>query len=111
METQQEIVVGKKNSAKIVKEKLQKAITYFSNQYRRMDYKIYQEQKFPIGSGVTEAACKTLVKQRLCKSGMQWKTKGAAVVLALRSLVKTTGRWNQFWSKLNMLGMGEYTAA
>lgn len=111
METQQEVVVGKKNTAKIVKEKLQNAITYFTNQCHRMDYKKYQEQKFPIGSGVTEAACKTLVKQRLCKSGMQWKTKGAAVVLALRSLVKTTGRWNQFWSKLCMLGIGDFIAA
>ena len=34
-----------------------------------------------IGSGVTEAACKTIVKQRLCKSGMRWKNKGAAVIL------------------------------
>jgi len=29
-------------------------------------------------SGVTEAACKTVIKQRLCCSGMRWKEAGAA---------------------------------
>ncbi len=40
----------------------------------------------PIGSGVTEAACKVIVKQRLCCSGMKWKESGAAAVLSLRCL-------------------------
>ena len=58
----------------------------------------------PIGSGVTEAACKTLVKQRLCGSGMSWKTRGAKVVLSLCSLVQTTNRWQAFWDKINLIG-------
>ena len=33
----------------------------------------YADQYFPIGSGVTEAACKTLIKQRFCLAGMRWK--------------------------------------
>jgi len=44
------------------------------------------------------------VKQRLCKSGMRWKKKGAAVILSLRALLKSTGRWEQFWSKVNQYG-------
>jgi hypothetical protein len=40
----------------------------------------------PIGSGVTEAACKVIVKQRLCGSGMKWTEDGASVVLSLRAL-------------------------
>src|SRR5262245_35649227 len=36
-----------------------------------MDYPPLVESKIPIGSGVTEAACKVLVKQRLCGSGMK----------------------------------------
>jgi hypothetical protein len=32
---------------------------------------------------VTEAACKTLVKQRLCASGMRWKHKGAKIILSV----------------------------
>ena len=59
----------------------------------------------PIGSGITEAACKTIVKQRLGQSGMQWKDKGAGVILSLRALAHSTGRWEQFWSKVNQCGL------
>src|SRR5512142_1415537 len=43
----------------------------------RMDHPPLVESGMPIGSGVTEAACKVLVKQRLCGSGMKWKEPGA----------------------------------
>ena len=69
-----------------------------------MRYAKYRAANYPIGSGVTEAACKTLVKQRLCQSGMRWKEKGASVVLSLRALVLTEQRWDQFWSKVNQYG-------
>ena len=58
----------------------------------------------PIGSGVTEAACKVIVKQRLCGSGMKWTEDGAAVVLSLRTLSYTPERWDQFWSKVDRWG-------
>ena len=82
------------------------AITYFSNQSRqgRMDYAGLVESRVPIGSGVTEAACKVLVKQRLCGSGMKWKEPGAAAVLSLRCLSYTTDRWSQFWRKIDQYG-------
>jgi len=38
-----------------------------------MNYAQYSQKKCPIGSSVTEAACKTLVKQRLSCSGIRWK--------------------------------------
>ncbi|TAL43583.1 MAG: hypothetical protein EPN89_15525 [Methylovulum sp.] len=38
-----------------------------------MNYADAVVQDLPIGSVVTEDACKTLVKQRLCCSGMRWK--------------------------------------
>jgi hypothetical protein len=85
-------------------EKLQRAITYFSNHQHQMDYANYRANHFPIGSGVTEAACKTLVKQRLCCSGMRWKEKGASIVLSLRALVLTQTRWDQFWGKIDQYG-------
>jgi hypothetical protein len=82
------------------------AITYFTNQSRagRMDYPPLVEAKVPIGSGVTEAACKVLVKQRLCGSGMKWKEPGAAAVLSLRCLTYTTDRWGQFWARIDRAG-------
>lgn len=90
-------------SKKALKE-LDAAATYFANHQHQMDYAAYRDKHYPIGSGVTEAACKTLVKQRLCASGMRWKEKGAAVILSLRELVLTPARWQQFWDKLNQYG-------
>lgn len=90
--------------AKGIEEKLTAAVTYFQNHRHQMNYAFYQEQCYPIGSGVTEAACKTVIKQRLCCSGMRWKETGAAVVLSLRTLVLTPTRWSQFWNKLNQYG-------
>ena len=81
--------LAQKNSlTKTVKENLQAALTYFKNHNRMMDYAMHTEKNLPIGSGVTEAACKTLVKQRLCGSGMRWKDQGAKVILSLRALVQ-----------------------
>jgi hypothetical protein len=87
-------------------EDVRRAITYFTNQSGagRMDYAARVAKKEPIGSGVTEAACKVVVKQRLCCSGMRWKESGAAAVLSLRCLTHTTGRWDQFWSKVDRWG-------
>ncbi len=82
------------------------AITYFTNQSKagRMDYPPLVESHIPIGSGVTEAACKVIVKQRLCGSGMKWTEGGAAVVLSLRALSYTPERWGQFCSKVDRWG-------
>lgn len=83
------------------------AVTYFKNNRDRMVYAEHLSRNLPIGSGVTEAACKVLVKQRLCGSGMRWKEIGAASVLSLRTLTYTTGRWPQFWSKVSIYGYAE----
>lgn len=80
------------------------AWTYFNNHRHHMNYPGFLAENLPIGSGVTEAACKTLVKQRLCASGMRWKTVGAGIVLSLRALTQTTGRWAQFWDKIDQFG-------
>ena len=69
-----------------------------------MNYPEQVEKNLPIGSGVTEAACKTLVKQRLCGSGMRWKEKGKKVVLSLRALMQSKGRWQQFWDNIDQFG-------
>ncbi len=92
------------NKQKIAKESLEKAKTYFKNHWHQMLYPEALEKNFPIGSGVTEAACKTLIKQRMCKSGMRWKEQGASMLLTLRTLVKSNGHWESFWSKMDRYG-------
>lgn len=79
-------------------EEVRQVITYYKNYESKMFYSRHIKDNLPIGSGVTEAACKTLVKQRMCISGSRWKDDGASCVLALRTLKLTKGRWQQFWS-------------
>lgn len=78
-------------------EEIRQVITYYKNHKDKMSYARHLKENLPIGSGVTEAACKIVVKQRMCISGSRWKEDGASCVLALRTLKLTTGRWRQFW--------------
>lgn len=87
------------------KEQFAEVVRYFRNHQHQMHYSRYMEKCWPIGSGVTEAACKTLIKQRLCRSGMRWKQKGAQIILSLRALVLTKTRWEQFWEKIDQYGV------
>lgn len=87
---------------------LHSAVTYFGNQKYRMNYAYHTARCQPIGSGVTEAACKVLIKQRLCRSGARWKEDGAVAVLSIRALKLTPGRWQTFWKRISHNGfMGQ----
>lgn len=65
-------------------EEFRKASNYIRRRTRFMQYHDYQQLQLPIGSGVTEAACKTIFAQRLKLSGMRWEKEGAQVILNLR---------------------------
>jgi hypothetical protein len=87
-----------------IRDGLQDAITYFRNHHHQMHYAQALSHHLPIGSGVTEAGCKVIIKARLCAAGMKWKEQGVAIVLSLRTLSYSQGRWQQFWSKINRYG-------
>ena len=74
-------------------------LTYFKNQRERMAYADYQARGLPIGSGVVEAACKTLATQRLKRSGMSWRD-GKQAILTIRSL-QQSNRWTAAWDLLS----------
>lgn len=72
---------------------------YVRNNVHRMDYPRYRANGWPIGSGHVEAACKTVVGQRLKGSGMRWSEAGAHAVSTLRALFKgEAGQWDAFWT-------------
>ena len=52
---------------------------------------------FMIGSGVVEAACKTLVTQRLKLSAMRWGRDGAQAVLTMRGWDQSD-RFDEAWA-------------
>ena len=97
----------KQKLSKVARQSLEVAITYFTNHHHQMDYANYLKNNYPVGSGVTEAACKVIVKQRFCQSGMKWKITGAQKTLCIRSLYNTNGRWKQFWNYINEFGFSQ----
>ena len=86
------------------REVLEATITYVHNHAHQMTYAQNLMQNLPIGSGVTEAACKVIVKERLGVAGARWSERGATTVLTLRCLTYTEGRWEQFWQKVDHYG-------
>ena len=75
------------------------ALKYFRTMREGMEYQAYKEASLPIGSGVVEAACKTLVNERLKQSGMRWTLRGGQAILTLRSLIQSA-RWEKAWTLL-----------
>jgi hypothetical protein len=81
------------------------AMSYLRKYRRHMNYASYRRRGLPIGSGVTEAACKMIFNQRFKQSGMRWKREQAQHVLDLRVLLKS-GVWPaafQTWLKQSPL--------
>lgn len=77
-------------------EAFDKAYRYLRKRGRMMEYSRYRRQGLPLGSGVTEAACKTVFTQRLKQSGMGWKIKSGQVIVDLRVLLLS-----DVWSKVH----------
>lgn len=72
---------------------------YLRNHASRMDYPAYIEAGWQIGSGHIEAACRTVVNERLKRSGMRWGEGGADAVCHLRALFKgDADQWEASWS-------------
>lgn len=97
-------LLNKKYSEKNL-EIIKSSITYFENHLHQMNYCSNIKDNLPIGSGVIEAACKKIVKQRMCNSGMKWKNKGAKSVLNLRAINNSGNNWEQIWCKIDRYGI------
>lgn len=76
-----------------------RAYNYLRGRTKWMQYAQYARTKIPRGSGVTEAACKTIVTQRLKLSGMRWTKAGAEVILDLR-VPLLSGLWSTAYRRI-----------
>lgn len=72
--------------------KFEEACRYLTKYGPHMRYAESRRRKLPIGSGVTEAGCKTIFTQRFKQSGMRWKREQGQHVLDLRTIHKS-GVW------------------
>jgi hypothetical protein len=75
-----------------------KAYNYLRRRTRWMRYLDYKAAHIPLGSGITEAACKTVFTQRLKLSGMRWTRDGARQILTLRTILLSR-TWEATYAK------------
>jgi hypothetical protein len=75
-----------------------RAYRYVQTRREYMRYAACRRLGLPIGSGVTEAACKTVFTQRLKLSGMRWRWGGAQTILTLR-VILLSGVWSQVYER------------
>ena len=87
-----------------IRRKLNTEINYFRENLERMNYAECRAAGLPIGSGVTEAGCKELIKARFCRSGMRWKRESGAPILQLRA-IKLSQQWDSFWANVMLQAM------
>lgn len=73
-----------------------KQIEYFRKNAELMRYAEFRAMGLFVGSGVIEAGCKTVIGDRLKRSGMFWSVPGANAIIALRCCLKS-GRFEQFF--------------
>jgi hypothetical protein len=72
------------------------AYDYLRRHIKGLDYVVYRRNHLPIGSGVTEAACKTVFAQRLKRSGMAWSVEGGQRIVDLR-VIHLSGVWSEVY--------------
>jgi hypothetical protein len=82
------------------RKRIAQVLGYFRGHRHRMSYAALRAASLPIGSGVVEAACKTLATQRLKRSGMRWRHPGGQAILTLRALIQSE-RFDHGWSMLS----------
>lgn len=70
---------------------------YFERNADRMRYPAFRAQGLFVGSGVIEAACKTVIGDRLKCSGMFWTIRGANAIIALRCC-RISSRFEDYWA-------------
>lgn len=78
-------------------------VNYVSERREMIKYPEFQAKGWQIGSGPTEATCKTLTA-RLKGSGMRWDADNAEALMGLEALTQS-GQWDLYWqSQLRTTG-------
>ena len=83
---------------KILRPAVETELHYFEQNKSAMRYEFFRKQGWFVGSGVIEAGCRTLIGQRLKRSGMFWSVRGANAIIASRCC-QSSRRFEDFWAE------------
>ena len=92
-------LVARRKLGKSRTKEFRKAYNYLRKRTQWMRYSEYKNRHIPLGSGITEAACKTVYTQRLKLSGMRWKRCRAQQILTLRTTL-LSHIWDDAYTRL-----------
>ena len=81
---------------------LKTEIVFFRKNRKLMRYAEFRKRGLPIGSGPIEAAAKSIIRQRMCRSGMSWSREKGQYVVTVRAFVKS-GLWDVAWGQYKEL--------
>lgn len=79
---------------KSIEEERRKVLNYLNNNAYRMNYPQYIERELCIGSGAIEAAHRTIVQQRMKRSGQRWTEIRVQNMLNLK-VANLSGQWDK----------------
>ena len=77
-------------------------LVYIRNNKDRMRYARLRRRGLPLGSGITEGACKSVIGRRAKSSGQRWHDEGLGGALTLRA-VHRSDRLPRFWRPFSRL--------
>jgi len=75
---------------------LRRGLGYFKENAALMRYAEFRLAGYFVGSGVVEAGCRTVIGERLKRSGMFWSLRGANAIIASRCC-QLSDRFEDFW--------------
>ncbi|MBW4428421.1 MAG: hypothetical protein KME50_29310 [Nostoc desertorum CM1-VF14] len=75
---------------------LKNVYAYFQVHEQHIQYGLFKSKNLPLGSGMVESACKSLIQQRFKGVGMRWSEDGFNHLLHLR-LAWVNGRFDHLF--------------
>ncbi len=78
---------------------VERELEYFRRNGSRMRCRALKDRNLPIGSGVVEAANKSIATKGFKGSGMRWSMEGGQAVMTFRALI-LSGRFDRAWTAL-----------
>lgn len=78
---------------------LNEHLNYFAARRAHINYQLFEQQNWPVGSGSGEAAHTVVVHSRMKLAGMRWAERNINSMLALRNLA-CNDRWSEGWAAI-----------
>ncbi|HEX6482141.1 MAG TPA: hypothetical protein VF043_25130 [Ktedonobacteraceae bacterium] len=79
-------------------EQVAEKLAYLQKREAQMQYPRYQQQDWPIGSGIVESGNKVVMQERMKRAGMHWAPAHVNPMLALRTAERNR-RWDEAWQQ------------